>query len=121
MSLPRAFQDKLDRRIGGMLIAAAAAVQQEMWHGLSTAYPPASKPGQYPHYRTHDLRDGIVYEPQDELTAGRERKVRIGYSVVVFYGAILELKRGRLGLAAALQKVKGTVGTLLAGARRAAG
>lgn len=82
--LPPAVQRDLDRRIQ----AAAALIVAEHKRDLSTTFPPASRPGQYPAARTLNLRDAVRAVP---IPGGW----RVGYSVNAAY--ILHLaKRGRL-------------------------
>ena len=42
--------------------AVGQHMEKRVKANISTAFPPASEPGQYPHMRTGDLRDAISYE-----------------------------------------------------------
>jgi hypothetical protein len=102
---------ELDRRVGELLIRAAVAAQSELTTALGRSYPPASRPGEFPARRTGNLQSAVMYEPANVEAAGRQRRVRVGYAARAWYGAILELKRGRKGLrdvlAAVAARIKG--------------
>lgn len=74
-----------------MALLAANAIRAEHMKRLSRAFPPASARGEYPRRRTGNLRSGIIVT---KVGKGYE----IGYADRAFYGAILELKLGRLGI-----------------------
>lgn len=105
-------QADVERKVGTVLVRTAIEVQSELMKELSKAYPPASRVGEFPHYRTLNLRESIVYEPADPAEAGRLGRVRVGYAQKGYYGAILELFRGRLGLKAIVERVRGKLAGL---------
>lgn len=81
----------LRKRVDDRLRAAAALLQAEHKRDLSTTFPPASKPGQYPAARTLNLRDAVAVE---KIPGG----YRVGYLPSASY--ILPLvKKGRKYLA----------------------
>lgn len=98
----RALQDQL----GKSLLLAAVVVQSEMKKSLNTPYPPASKPGEFPHYRTGNLRESIVIDPSTPAECAALGRVRIGYAKRAHYGAILEVARQRLGLVATVKRLR---------------
>lgn len=53
---------RVDARVGQNLWKAAHHVANETKINLSTAYPPASSPGEFPHLRTGALRASIQPE-----------------------------------------------------------
>lgn len=115
--MPVVLNDKIalkvmEFQVGRVLIACAVAVQGELKQQLSKTGPP-SKPGEFPRWVTGNLRESIVYEPTSPQDAGREQKVRVGYSKAGFYGAILELAKGRLGFKEVATRLNGRIMQLL--------
>lgn len=109
----------IERRIGSVLIEAAKSVQIGLMKALEkNSYPPASKVGEFPHWRTGNLVNSVMYDPTDPATVGRERRIRIGYSIAAPYGAILEAVMGRLGLNEMTRQQKGQIDKWLAAAER---
>jgi len=80
------------------LLRAAFTLQTEMKINLSTAYPPASVPGEYPHGRTWNGRDSLVVMPETAREIMQLGYVRVGYLPAAWYMPYLEIERGRLGL-----------------------
>lgn len=75
----------LDRQMPGVLKAAGEGSVQGIRQDISTAYPPASKPGQPPHYREGKLFQGIecaVFQGDDEVTISAYRE---GTPMVAFW------------------------------------
>lgn len=96
----------LQEQLGKSLLLAAVVVQSEMKKSLNTPYPPASKPGEFPHYRTGNLRESIVIDPKTPAECAAQGRVRIGYAKRAHYGAILEVMRHRLGLVATVTRLR---------------
>lgn len=109
-----AVQKQMELRTGQLLVAAAIAVQSDLKRSLSTSYPPASKPGEFPHWRTGNLRESVMYDPTDPKKVGRQRFIRIGYATRAPYGAILELFRKRLGVRETVKRLKSTIEAIVA-------
>jgi hypothetical protein len=93
----------LDRR----LLAAATLLQSEHKRDLSTTYPPASKPGQYPHARTLNLRDSVtVVKIRDGY--------RVGYAANAVY--IVHLAgRGRRTIIDTAQRIGARLARIMRG------
>ncbi len=62
-----------------------------------------SAPGEYPAVVTGALRDGVLYEPTTPAQVAKEGEVRVGYAANTNYGAILELRKKRLGIEKTVQ------------------
>lgn len=74
---PRKYATDLQKRLDAKVKAAAALLQGEHKRDLSKSHPPASRPGEYPHFRTLNLRDSVAV-----------RQVRLGiYRVGYLTGA----------------------------------
>lgn len=104
----------IDKQTGTLLIACAISVQSQAKRDFSTSYPPASKPGEFPHGRTWNLRESIMYDPDDPVKVGREGQVRIGYSTRAPYGAILELFKKRMGINAVVKGLRKVINQVIA-------
>lgn len=101
-------RDQLAKR----LIAAAIILQTEHTADLSSTYPPASKPGEFPHGRTWNLRSAIDYEPKTAAEVARDMEVRVGYQQRAWY--ILRLvKLGRKSLRDTMKRVRGRINQML--------
>lgn len=122
-TLPPKIRDSLDRRIGQVLLAAAVDVRSEQMRAMSKTYQKngGSKLGQYLRQRTGNAREGVVIEPIDPLTIGRQGYVRIGYSAAAWYAGWWEVYGKRLGLVATVRRIKGRVDKWLEAARRLGG
>lgn len=81
------------------LLEAAFYLQAGFKDKLSTSYPPASTPGQYPHGRTWGGRDAVVVQPSTPEEITQTGYVRIGFLKMTFdYMTYLSFQKGRLGL-----------------------
>ncbi len=87
------------------MLLFARAVVNEHKKRISRQYPPASRPGQYPARRTGNLRRSTVVRPISRATVQRTKAVSVGFLDRAFYGVILEVKMGRLGLAKTIDDV----------------
>ena len=105
----------LENVTGQLLLAAAAHVQGNLQRALSISYPPASKTGEYPHWRTGNLRASVMIEPRDVRQIGKDREVKVGFAQQGFYGGILELFRGRKGLFEMAKTLKESIAQIVAG------
>jgi HK97 gp10 family phage protein len=65
------------------ILRAAMYLKNRIRRNLSTPYPPASDPGEYPHRRTGELRRSV------QLQQGKTGTVRVGANVP--HGRFLEL------------------------------
>lgn len=110
---------EIDDANGNLLVRVAAEVQSHLIQQLGVMNPPPyktpSKPGEYPRKRTGALQGSVVYEPASPSAAAQAGRVKLGYSTNAFYGAVLELKRARLGLVKALEETRGTIEKLAGG------
>lgn len=82
---------------------------------FSNAYPPASRPGQYPRRRTGTGAKGVVFTPQSVQGIYRKLEVKFGWRRESHYMAILENRRQRLGLQAALNRLRRQLANVVAG------
>jgi hypothetical protein len=83
-----AVKARIEREMRRRLAASAILVSNRAKELVSSAYPPASSPGEPPAKRTGHLRRSIATEPGVGLT------YRVGTSV--FYGRVLELGGSQL-------------------------
>ena len=96
------------------LLRAAVFFQQHHQQQLQTSFPPASKPGEYPHKRTGFGIANVVYGPTDVagiIAAGF--KVRVGEVRNAFYMVLLERKRGRLGFEKSAETLRPIIAAIL--------
>lgn len=83
---------------------------------LSTSYPPASVPGQYPHGRTWGGRDSATVSSSDPKEIARLGNLRVGFVSNGWYMPYLELQKGRLGIFHLYEQMKSSIGAILSGA-----
>jgi hypothetical protein len=95
------------------LLRGAVFFENAHRSALSTSFPPASVPGEYPHGRTWNLRDAVTHEPQAPAEVARTLRIRLGYPQNAFYGLILELFRKRKGLLDTMERVRAQVAALI--------
>ena len=110
-----AFIQKVRMELAKRIFAAASLLRSELKASLSTAYPPASVPGEFPHARTYQGRNAVVISPSDLPTIAKTLKVRVGYIQNAFYMGILEESKGRLGLFYLFEQVKPQLTAILGG------
>lgn len=94
-----AAQYEINRRLAARLLDAAFQLKNTTQEKTGTAYPPASKPGQFIRARTYAGHDDLTVIPTtpDEVVRNG-MTVFVGYSNLTWYMPFLERKRGRLGL-----------------------
>lgn len=109
----RSCQEQAELLAGQLLIAAAITLQSAYKQKVSQSYPPASKPGQYPRWRTGTGREATGYEPEAPDEAGRAGAVRIGWSKSGDHMGILEYFRGRKGLRDVGRELRGQLQAIL--------
>lgn len=81
------------------LLAFVFEINAEFQKRLSAGtFPPKSQKGEYPRLRTGNLRSGLGWRPMSPEQVASTGSVTMGYEARAFYGAILEVKHGRLGL-----------------------
>lgn len=97
----------LNTQLQRRLLAAAVLLQAEHKRDLSTTYPPASKPGEYPHARTLNLRDSVTVVPI-------EGGWRVGYLPSASYIAPLAA-RGRLTILDTARRIAARLRKILGG------
>ncbi len=110
----QAAKDEAELLAGQLLVAAAIAMQSHFKRSVSKSYPPASKPGEYPRWRTGTGREATGYEPEDPKDAGKAQAIRVGWSKAGDHMGILELFRGRRGLRSTAEELAGQIGELMA-------
>ena len=99
------------------LLQAAFVLQTEMKQNLSTSYPPASMPGEYPHGRTWGGRDGCVVQPDTPEGIVQTGYVRIGFLQNAWYIPYLEMEKGRLGLFHCYELLKPQLDRIISGSK----
>lgn len=100
----RALEATIRRRV----LAAAVLLQAEHKRDLSTTFPPASSPGQYPAARTFNLRDSVTVVPIKD-------GYRVGYLANAAYIVWL-VKRGRKGVVDTLNRIRPRIDRIIRGA-----
>lgn len=96
-----------------ILLAMATKLQVHLMNRLNVSnpkpYTTPSRAGEYLRKRTGFLQAHIVIEPRSLDDIAKQGRVRIGYGMSAFYGAIWENKpenQRRKGLLAALDEIK---------------
>jgi hypothetical protein len=102
------WRDEMAKR----LIACAITLQSEHTGDLSTSYPPASAPGQYPRRRTGNLQSSVSYEPTSVAEVAKRLEVRVGYQRRANYIVWL-IGSGRLALHATLNRIRSQLQAML--------
>jgi hypothetical protein len=75
--------------------------------GSYTVYDSPSKRGEYPRARTGALKRGQRYSPTTvEGVIANALTIRVGMLKNVFYGVVLEMRLGRLGLLKTLEDLR---------------
>lgn len=92
------FMENVTLQAATNLLEAAFYLQAGFKDRLSTSYPPASVPGQYPHGRTWHGRDSVVVQPDTPEAIAQIGYVRIGLLSSAWYVPYLSFEKGRLGL-----------------------
>jgi hypothetical protein len=99
-------------RVAQSLIAIAALVQGEHMRDLSQSYPPASRPGEFPHGRTWNLRSSVDYEPKSKADVAATGRIRIGYQERAKYIVWL-VQWGRKWLMDTVERVRPRIDSVL--------
>lgn len=94
---PERLEDVLRTEMAKKLIKCAIVFIGIMQRNLSTSFPPASVPGEFPHWRTGTGRSNVSYAPQDVVTVKQTLSVKVGVRLAGQHIAILEIKFARLG------------------------
>jgi hypothetical protein len=63
--------------LANRLLAAAQLLKDTHQFRLATRFPPASKSGQYPRYRTGNLYRACTYEPKSPTEVARTQQVEV--------------------------------------------
>jgi len=84
---PTAYAKGLARRIDARVKAAAALLQGEHKRDLSKSYPRASVPGEFPRFRTLNLRDSVG------VSQVRQGVYRVGYLSSAWYILALSARK----------------------------
>lgn len=95
------WHDRMNKIRAEKMIAIGEVAANMLRQRLSTPYPPASVPGQYPRKRTGNLLSSVQLFPKTAATLVKQysrkpMKVVVGYAKKGFYGYILTW-RGRKG------------------------
>lgn len=97
----------IDPLLAEKLYRLAKEVVERHQKKISTLYPPASKPGEYPRRRTGNLMRSTQVYPRTVRGVEFAGQVRMGYLQRAWYGVRLEFDMGRLSLADTLREVLG--------------
>lgn len=118
------------------LLNASAYFQAHYRQMLSTPYPPASRPGQYPHYRSGHGWLSVDFDPQTVSAVAQSMTIRLGYNRSIppgmhwsygprggttppsYYMVALEISANRSGLAAAAAALAPGIAVAALGAAR---
>lgn len=96
----------VNRLTAEYLLDIGLLAQQTLMDRLNTPYPPASRPGEFPHRRTGRLRQSVGVEPNTvEGIMANRYALTLYYEPEGYYGDILTAK-GRLGPADVMNEVK---------------
>ena len=106
-------QEEAERLAGSLLIAAAITMQTAYKRHVSASFPPASRKGEYPHWRTGTGREATGYDPEAPDEAGRAGAVRVGWGKSGDHMGILEYFRGRKGLRDVGRELRGQLQAIL--------
>lgn len=98
-----------------LLLEAGFLIQTTLKGQLSTSYPPASLPGQYPHGRTWGGRDAVTVTPSDPKEIARVGFVRVGFTENAWYMPWLEIEKGRLGIFHTYEQLRPAIAQILSG------
>lgn len=105
----RAKQD-IRGMLGAQLVVAAQLLRSRHQVALAKAYPPASRPGEFPRRRTGRLMAGVDFEPRTAEECADTQGIR------VFNDTPYErhlLKSGRLGVQDTWAKVRNQVAVMM--------
>jgi hypothetical protein len=109
------FIQRVREQAAAVLLEAGFLLQTTLKGQLSTSYPPASIPGQYPHGRTWTGRDAVMCHPSDLKEIARLGYIRVGFTANAWYMPYLELEKQRLGIFHTFDQLKPAIENLLAG------
>lgn len=103
-------------RFAQRVLAAGWELVNELQSKLNVKFPPASRPGEYPHYRTRGGHDAVTLRPQTpEEVINNGMRVHVGFLKSGFYMMVLEVKRKRLGLLYTYNKMKPRLARIIGG------
>jgi hypothetical protein len=89
------------------LLLAAKVLRSQLRDRINTPYPPASKPGEYPHRRSGTgYRELFIIPETPEGIVQNGMDVWIGWSNLAWYMPFLELKRDRKGIFSLLEELR---------------
>ena len=112
-----AAKHQIEEAVGKRLLAAAVFFQTQHKLALNKSNPRpylnSSRPGEYPRARTGFGRNNVAYDPADLATVIAEQKVRIGFLEPAWYMEYLAQYKGRLGLQATMERLKGQLAQML--------
>lgn len=102
---------KLAKRI----YVAAELLQKNLKSKLATAYPPASRKGEYPRARTYSGQKSVVIYPELPQQIAIKLYTDVGYLKNAFYMGVLEEKKGRKGLLSLYKEMRPQITAVLKG------
>lgn len=76
-------EEEAEMRSAQILLEIGRNLRQAHKQNLSTRYPPASRPGEYPRKRTGSLQRGIYCDPESgqRIANSRRKTITIGYGI----------------------------------------
>lgn len=108
------FVERIRMQASSNCLQAAFLLQTTLKVSLSTSYPPASVPGEYPHGRTWGGRDAVTVSPSTPEEIAKLGFVQIGFLRDAWYMVHLELEKQRLGLFHCYEQLKPALAKILA-------
>jgi hypothetical protein len=76
-------EEEAEMKSAQILLEIGRNLRQAHKQNLSTKYPPASKPGEYPRRRSGSLQRGIYCDPESgqRIANSRRKTITIGYGI----------------------------------------
>lgn len=108
------YQIKLD--VAKRMLLAAMVFRATLRDNISTPYPPASQPGEYPHLRTGTgYKEIFVIPDTPEGIVDDGLNVWVGFSNLAWYMPFLERERDRLGIFYLFNEMQPRLRAIMAG------
>ena len=104
-------KQRIRGRVTEVVRAKCALLKTEHQKDLNTAYPPPSKPRQYPRRRTGNLRRAVHYKVEP-ARPGREAKGQVYYDLSQAYYIRYLLAHGRRGLTETFKRIKSRLASM---------
>ena len=109
------FMAEVREEVAKRMAVAAVTFQTNLKTQLSTSYPPASVPGEYPHGRTWFGRNNLIVTPTAPTEIASGGKVAVGFRKPAFYMVYLETDLDRKGILSLFESMQQQLGQILGG------